>query len=98
MYGENGSSPELPPVGDNPEHVVHLHDGYRVVFSYEEQPVGLCAHMSISIESGHAPHPAAVETIMEEFGMGKNLRDCLQVWIEGNSVNLLKLVGDCNVA
>lgn len=38
---------EVPPVGDNPEFVSE-HNGWRVVFSIENQPAGLTRHMSMS--------------------------------------------------
>jgi hypothetical protein len=47
--------------------------GYRVAFSFEEQPIGLCSHMSISVmgrkRKGMMPSPEAVEMICEEFGV-----------------------------
>jgi hypothetical protein len=47
--------------------------GYRVAFSFEEQPIGLCSHLSISVmgrkRKGMMPSPEAVEMICEEFGV-----------------------------
>lgn len=85
---------EIPAVGDSADHVLYLRDGFRIAFSYEMQPAGKCAHISISISpKGKAlPHPTAVDMIMGEFGMGK-LDKALSTWVEqGRSVNILSKV------
>ena len=56
------------PIGDNLMHVLHLFQGYRVVYSEENQPMGLCRHLSISVEGDKYPHPVACEEILKEFG------------------------------
>ena len=47
--------------------------GYRAAFSIEQQPPGLCTHLSISVmgraKKGMMPNPAAVGMIAEEFGV-----------------------------
>jgi hypothetical protein len=47
--------------------------GYRAAFSIEEQPPGLCSHLSISVEGrakkGMMPSPEAVQMICEAFGV-----------------------------
>jgi hypothetical protein len=85
------------PVGDNPEHVVHIHDGFRVVYSIEEQPIGLIAHLSISVEAlGKYPNEVAVNMILKEFGMDEVTSDsknaACAVWIEekNESVNIVQ--------
>lgn len=83
---------EEKPVGDNPDYVIHLHDGFRVVYSIEEQPVGNCHHISISVdEIDKYPHPAAVEEILKEFGM-KKIEDSISLWNEDNyqAINLVQ--------
>lgn len=72
---------EQAPVGDNPDYVIYIHEGYRIVFSIETQPIGMCKHLSISVR-GTYPHPTAVEQIMQEFGMGNKIGEVLNVWIE----------------
>jgi hypothetical protein len=48
---------------------VNLPVGYLAAISFEEQPIGLCRHLSISVDKpGALPNPAAVEMIMKEFG------------------------------
>lgn len=47
--------------------------GYRAAFSIEQQPAGLCTHLSISVEGrsrkGMLPSLEAVQAICEEFGV-----------------------------
>ena len=81
------------PVGDNSDYAIHLYDGFRIVYSIEEQPIGDCHHISISVdEIDIYPHPAAVEEILKEFGMKKE--DSISVWKEDNyqAINLLQKV------
>lgn len=80
----------MPGIGDNEDHVLYLHEGFRVVFSYEEQPVGKCAHISISVDDPNKlPHPEAVKMIMAEFGMG-TIEDAINTWAEeGHAINVL---------
>jgi len=47
---------------------VLIQQGYRAAISFEYQPVGLCRHLSISVDvPGNLPSPAAVEMIAEAF-------------------------------
>lgn len=54
------------------QHVV-FPGGYRAAFSIEQQPPGLCSHLSISVDrrakKGMMPSPQAVAMICEEFGV-----------------------------
>jgi hypothetical protein len=87
------ASKDIPPVGDNPDHLVHIHDGYRVIYSIEKQPIGLCHHISISVESGDKyPNPEAVKMILKEFGMNEKLEESLHIWKEDfmNAINILQ--------
>jgi hypothetical protein len=47
--------------------------GYHAAFSIEQQPAGLCSHLSISVEGrakkGAMPNEPAVQMICEEFGV-----------------------------
>jgi hypothetical protein len=63
------ASKSEPPVGDSKEHVLMVQVGYRCVFSIEEQPVGKCRHLSVSVpEKGKAPNERAVLEVMKLFG------------------------------
>jgi hypothetical protein len=47
--------------------MIDLPVGFRLAISVEEQPAGMCLHISISVDrADHAPHPAAVQMIAEE--------------------------------
>jgi hypothetical protein len=47
--------------------MVDIPNGFCLAVSFEEQPAGMCMHMSISVDRPNAgPHPAAVEAIVEE--------------------------------
>ena len=50
---------EEKPVGDNPDFACVIPVGYRCVYSLEEQPLGVCRHLSISVlGEGGAPNEA----------------------------------------
>lgn len=57
--------------------------GYRAAFSIEQQPPGLCSHLSISVEGrakkGMMPSEPAVKMIAEEFGVPYPAD---RIWIE----------------
>jgi hypothetical protein len=78
----------------NRAHTIDLPFGFEVTFTEEIQPVGRCLHISISVDApNRSPHPAAVEMILEEFGM-RPLEESLSVWVEelspGVAVNVLQ--------
>lgn len=86
-------SGDLKAAGLNPDYVVHIHQGYRVVYSLEEHPIGWCQHISISVErSDKYPHEIAVKMILEAFRMSGDLNKCLNTWVEKEteSVNILQ--------
>jgi len=85
-------SGDLIPAGDNPDYVIHLHDGYRVVYSIEQQPIGWCRHISISVETkGKYPNEQAVENILKAFDITP-LKDSVSVWVDRGteSINVLQ--------
>ena len=84
---------KVKPIGDCPEFTRALSSGFRVVFSIEMQPAGVLQHLSISHTSkNRVIHPAEVEFIMRELGMGEDIHDCFNVWIEPDwpAVNVLR--------
>ena len=56
-----------------PSQHVLLPGGYRAAYSVEQQPPGLCSHLSVSVvgraKKGACPSPEAVQMIAEEFGV-----------------------------
>ena len=82
------------PAGNCPDHVIHLPEGFRVVYSIEEQPKGLCHHLSISVDGNLYPSEVAVQEIMKEFGIKTKISQCTSVWIEKEvrAINILDLI------
>ena len=76
---------------------VELPVGYHVAYSHERQPIGVCHHISISVDrAGKVPHPAAVEMILGEFGMAP-MGQSVCLWIEDvgptiKAINIVQLV------
>lgn len=87
-----GDSTHCP--GDNPHHCCYFPDGFKVVYSVEEQPVGWCKHLSVSVAStDKLPHIEAVKIIMKEFDL-KPLEECY-CYIENSfpkSVNIISKI------
>lgn len=47
--------------------IVNIPDGFRLNVSFEQQPAGICLHLSISVNArNRGPHPAAIEMIVQE--------------------------------
>lgn len=65
---------------------VMIPHGYMVAFSVEEQPGGLCNHLSVSVDKpGMLPSPDAVAMIADACGMEfeQNIeRGTVMVWLE----------------
>lgn len=63
-------------IGDDPKFACELKFGYRCVFSLEEQPIGECRHLSISVDSKDKyPNIEAVKVLLKEFGFKYPLED-----------------------
>jgi len=60
--------------------------GYRAAYSVEEQPIGLCHHLSISVDKkGKVPTPQAITMIAKEYGIEFDIdspRHDVTVWLE----------------
>ena len=56
---------------------------YRATLSFEQQPAGLCAHLSVSsARTDKVPSPIAMQMVAREFGFtGRFPEDC-HVWTE----------------
>jgi hypothetical protein len=66
-------------VGNNPEHFCIVPVGYRCVFNIEQQPLGICRHLSVSVlGEGCAPN----EHLMGQFGFTGGFKDLTRMWIE----------------
>lgn len=77
---------------------VQLWKGYRVALTFEEQPLGMCKHLSISVdEPGSMPNPHAVAMICDAYGV--RFPPVGRMWLEefakGHSaVNVVDLIGE----
>jgi hypothetical protein len=85
---------------DNPfprsQHV--MLGSYRCAISFEEQPAGLCRHLSVSVKKrGKLPSPEAMKMLAEEFGFTSGWPPSRgRVWLEEfepnhHAVNILEL-------
>jgi hypothetical protein len=87
-------SPEAP--GDDPQYMLELKDGWKVVYTIEQQPSGWFHHISVSIDARAEdkpwPHPAGVDMILKLFGLGC-VKSAAHGWPENtpnrNAINLL---------
>ena len=58
------------PIGDDPNFVLNIEQGFRVVFSIEKQPAGISVrHLSVSVDHpAKSPSIPAVEEILRLYG------------------------------
>lgn len=69
---------------------VLIHFGVRVIYSIEQQPMGWCRHISISVSGeGNYPHEIVVDQILELFGIMTGYKSAIAVWDEGGALNFL---------
>lgn len=61
-------------IGENPNYLVELPMGFRVVYSVEEQPMGLCRHLSISVDN-QEPSFNDLLIVIGYFGFNTDLLD-----------------------
>jgi hypothetical protein len=75
---------DRPPDFERPaSELVIIPMGYHCAFSFEEQPAGLCRHLSVSVdEAGKLPSPQAVEAIAIEFGFTTPPLKTSLIWTE----------------
>lgn len=89
-----------PVPGDNPNFVLELFDGWRVVMTLEQQPPppdgpGWCYHISISVAprrgggGGGYPNPIAIEhQLLPLLGIKGTIKDAVNSKTVGNVVEL----------
>jgi hypothetical protein len=64
------------------EHVF-IPEGFHAAISFEEQPAGLCRHLSISVDKAEAlPSPPVVDLIAKAFGFKTPLLLRSRIWVE----------------
>lgn len=82
-----------PPVAERINHAINV-DNMRVVFSVEQQAVGLVKHMSINTEK-QFPSPQIVCELLEAFGFVHNLNKLsakgkFYIYVEERVINFLE--------
>lgn len=80
--------------------MVELPRGYRVNISFEQQPAGLCLHLSMSTSApDKLPHPAALQMVLQAMGIDRH--EEARTWVEefevdgkpgGRAVNIVVLM------
>ena len=87
---------QLPPPGDDPVNVCHIHDGFKVVFTIETNGLQKARHMSVSVgDLTKYPSPQAVELLMSEFGfVAKKVEEADRIYLEESvqAVNVVELM------
>jgi hypothetical protein len=60
--------------------------GYRLAISYEDQPAGLCLHLSMSVDNkpGALPHPSKFASVLRACGIDQEPG---RTWIEEFSID-----------
>jgi hypothetical protein len=88
------AAPGFRPVSEG----VKIPIGIRAAISFEVQPAGLCAHLSISVDRpGKLPHPAIVNELAGLFGFTLPVFEHSKIWVEEfepghEAVNVVELV------
>lgn len=81
---------------------VEIQVGYTAAFSFEEQPAGLCRHLSVSVDvKGRVPNQPAMEMIAVAFGFLIPLGTMGRVWVEEfapghNAINVVQVCDDAH--
>jgi hypothetical protein len=88
---------------------VALPVGYQVSISFEEQPAGMCLHLSMSSGApGKVPSPDAISMVLSAIGMDGGVQEILnlrggRIWLEdflihgkpgGRAVNVVVVMED----
>lgn len=82
----------VPPVGTSEDFTCHSFHGYKIVYSIEEQPIGMCRHISIS-DNGNEPEEYLVNHILQEFGFDLSEGKITRKYIEqGYAFNCIQLI------
>lgn len=56
------------------KYTICLPDGFTVTYTEEDQPIGMCRHLSVSVDAdGKLPNPSAIEYLLYSFGFEHKL-------------------------
>lgn len=65
------------------EFTIDIPDGFRVTYTEEQQPMGLCRHLSVSVSgTDRIPNPVAIQMLLSLFGFERPLGDRQMVYPE----------------
>jgi hypothetical protein len=99
----------IPQIDERFAQHVELPVGYRVSISFEQQPAGMCLHLSMASGApGKVPGPDAVSMVLTAIGMDGGVQEILnlhggRIWFEdflingkpgGRAVNVVVLLED----
>lgn len=88
---------ELEPAGDMKDFVCTIPNGYKIVYSIEDQLKGNIRHLSVSVsDAGKYPSPEAIQLIMDELNYKNKLENCI-VWTEkltedSEAINIAEII------
>lgn len=83
---------DIKPVGDNPNYVIEIPIGFRIVYSVEQIGENKQRHISVSVEGGNRnkmPNPTAVDMILKEFEMDQSKQNKMYLEEEIGAVNII---------
>lgn len=64
---------EALPQDYNNDRTIEIRGGVRLTFTHEYHPVGLCRHLSVSLDNGFYPPVFLVRAILPLFGFSRRL-------------------------
>lgn len=81
--------------GDIKPYSISLPVGFKVVFTIEDQPMGICKHLSVSVDDPKKlPSPEAINMIAEEFGFVGTVENMEYGTVfleeESNAINIIQ--------
>lgn len=73
---------DIKPVASDTRRVCSVPRGFRVIYSVEDQAIGLCRHLTVSLgDSKSLPSKAVINDLMSIFGFEGEMDDCY-IWVE----------------
>jgi hypothetical protein len=83
------------------EFTIDIPDGFRVTYTEEQQPMGLCRHISVSVaDTDRVPNPVAIQMLLSLFGFERLLGDRQMVYPEkyGNGLTAINVIEPMEMA
>ena len=83
------SNKQLPTPGNTDEFTRYIRD-YKVVFTHDWQPFGICRHMSIFKQDKSEPNIFFIQICMELLGFECRFNNCFTYEEMGYAINILE--------